>query len=74
MPHVNIKHFPKPLSDAEKAAFADRITAAVVEALGCPAHVVSVGLEPVTPDDWNQAVYSPEIVGKRHLLVRGPGY
>jgi len=74
MPHVNIKFFPVEVDGEQIAALADDLTSAVVAALGCDAGVVSIALEPVDPQEWNERVYGPEIVGRRDLLIKTPNY
>lgn len=74
MPHVHIKHFPKPLDQAQEAALVAAVTKAVVDAFGVPPGTVSIATEPVAPAAWNDAVYVPEIVGRRELLRKSPDY
>jgi phenylpyruvate tautomerase PptA (4-oxalocrotonate tautomerase family) len=50
------------------------LTEAITEALGCSEGVVSIALEPVDKDDWNEQVYVPEIVGRKELLIKQPNY
>jgi 4-oxalocrotonate tautomerase len=73
MPHVTVKHFPAPLSDDRAEALAKALTAAVTDAFGCPAGVVSIALEPVAAEVWNEQVYLPEIAERDSLLKR-PDY
>lgn len=72
MPHVNIKHFPKDLTGAERARLADAITAVVVDHFAVPDGVVSVALEPVERADWDEQVVGPEIRGREELLIKPP--
>jgi 4-oxalocrotonate tautomerase len=74
VPHVSIKHFPAPLTAEREAALVAAVTSAVTEAFGCRPGVVSVALEPVPEDAWNDEVYLPEIVGRRALLRKVPDY
>ncbi|HEX6472292.1 MAG TPA: tautomerase family protein [Streptosporangiaceae bacterium] len=74
MPHVAIKHFPASLSDAGRRALVDAVTSAVTSAFGCDEGVVSIALEPVDPEDWNERVYVPEILGRQSLLCKAPDY
>ncbi|WP_434389954.1 tautomerase PptA [Melittangium boletus] len=74
MPHVNIKHFPAELSEEQRARLAEAITQAVTSALGCRDGAVSIALEPVAKDVWNEQVYVPEIVNRKHLLCKIPNY
>jgi 4-oxalocrotonate tautomerase len=74
MPHVNIKHFPAPLTDRQEADLIDTVTAAVTQAFGVDEGVVSVALEPVDPGAWDERVYQPEIVKRQALLRKAPSY
>ncbi|KDN83893.1 tautomerase family protein [Kitasatospora cheerisanensis] len=74
MPHVNIKHFPTPVDAEQSARLVAAITAALQENLGCTEDAVSIALEPVDPDQWNERVYQPEIVQRAELLHKQPNY
>ena len=74
MPHVNIKHFPKPLNEEQQAQLAAAITQAVKTAFQCDEGVVSIALEPVEKEAWNERVYAPELVNRKSLLLKPPNY
>ncbi|MEU6863833.1 amino acid adenylation domain-containing protein [Streptomyces sp. NPDC046876] len=74
MPHVNIKHFPTALSDEQHSELLSAVTKAVTDAFGCDAGVVSIAVEPIDKELWNEEVYIPEIVGRRHILGKVPNY
>ena len=74
MPHVNIKHFPAPLSPAQQADLVAAVTAAVSTAFGCEERMVSIALEPVAAEWWHERVYLPEIVERADLLGKTPDY
>jgi len=74
MPHINIKHYPAPLTDAQQAELVAAVTSAVTTAFGCPEGVVSIALEPVEEEVWNERVYGPEIVARGELLRKKPNY
>jgi phenylpyruvate tautomerase PptA (4-oxalocrotonate tautomerase family) len=74
VPHVNIKHFPRALGAEQEAAFLVAVTKAVQETFGCEERVISIALESVAPEQWNEKVYVPEIVNRRSLLRKLPGY
>ncbi|WP_017219893.1 tautomerase family protein [Moritella dasanensis] len=73
MPHINIKHFPS-LSEEQHIALAKSITEAITKVVGCDAGVVSIAVEPVDPEVWNEQVYIPEIVGRKETLIKIPEY
>lgn len=74
MPHVNIKHFPAPLDEQRSSELVAAITEAVTRAFGCDEGVVSIALEPVDPQAWQDEVYAPEIVERKELLHKTPSY
>lgn len=74
VPHINIKHFPVPITDEQERELVTAVTAAVRNAFGCKEDVVSIALEPVTQDVWNERVYVPEIVDRQDLLRKTPNY
>ena len=73
MPHIIVKWYPGR-SKAQKEALAEAITREVVAVAGCAESSVSVAIEEVVPEDWAEAVYRPDILGKEKNLVRKPGY
>ena len=73
MPHIIVKWYPGR-SKAQKEALADAITREVVAVAGCAEGSVSVTIEEVTPEDWAETVYRPDILEKEDDLVRKPGY
>jgi 4-oxalocrotonate tautomerase len=74
MPHVNIKHFPAPLNEEQTSELVSAITEAVTRAFGCDEGVVSIALEPVDPQTWQEQVYAPEILERKDLLRKTPSY
>ena len=74
VPHVNIKHFPVPLTHEQESELITAVTTAVRNAFGCTEDVVSISLEPVEQKVWNERVYVPEIVGRKDLLRKVPNY
>ncbi|MFE9255779.1 tautomerase family protein [Streptomyces sp. NPDC006879] len=74
MPHVNIKYFPKPLDAEQQARLVARVAEAVREAFEVEDRVISVSLQPVEPELWDEEVYQPEIVDRRDLLAKSPEY
>jgi 4-oxalocrotonate tautomerase len=74
MPHVDIKHFPKEFTDDQKGRLADALTAVVVEHFGTYDGAVSIALQPVDQQDWNEQVIAGEITGREHRLIKAPDY
>jgi phenylpyruvate tautomerase PptA (4-oxalocrotonate tautomerase family) len=74
VPHVNIKHFPTSLSEQQRSELVAVLTSAVQTAFGCAEGSISIALEPVEKEVWNDRVYVPEIVNRRDLLHKTPNY
>jgi 4-oxalocrotonate tautomerase len=74
MPHVNIKHFPVTMSGADQARLVAEVTQAVTRAFRCEERVISIALETVAPEVWDDRVYQPEIVGRPGSLRKIPCY
>jgi phenylpyruvate tautomerase PptA (4-oxalocrotonate tautomerase family) len=74
VPHVNIKHFPAVLSEEQQSELVAAITSAVKSAFNCDEGVISIALEPVEKEVWNEEVYVPEIVNRKELLRKLPDY
>jgi len=73
MPHVIVKLWPGK-SEQQKARLAEAITKAVMDVLHYGEDSVSVAMEEISPQDWPQNVYKPEIVNKAATLYKKPGY
>jgi 4-oxalocrotonate tautomerase len=73
MPHVSVKLYPGR-SDEDKAELARAITKNVTTILKCGEESVSVAIEDVSPGDWVETVFKPEIAGKTDKLFKKPGY
>jgi len=74
VPHVNIKHFPASLSEEKQAELVANVTRAIKNAFACDEGAISIALEPVGKDSWNERVYVPEIVDRKDLLCKVPNY
>jgi 4-oxalocrotonate tautomerase len=73
MPHVIVKLWPGK-SEKQKQQLADRITKDVMEVFDYGEESVSVAMEEVKPQDWNEKVYQPDIFGKWDIVYKKPGY
>ena len=73
MPHVNIKCYPGR-SEAQKRLLAERITNDVAEVFQVSAKSVSVAIQDVPEDEWDEQVWDREIVPQRDFLYKEPGY
>ena len=73
MPHVDIKCFPRDLSDEQKSALAADITEVLIRHLNSKDGAVSVALTLVEQSDW-QKVWDSEIAPQMAQLIKKPGY
>lgn len=73
MPHVIVKLYTGR-SDQQKADIAERVTQAVMASAGCTEQAVSVSVEDIAPDDWDEQVYKPDIMARQQTLYKKPGY
>ena len=73
MPHVIVKLWPGK-SEQHKARLAERITKDVMDVLNYGEESVSVAIEEVTPPDWANKVYKPDILEQPKKLYKKPGY
>ncbi|CAQ84460.1 MULTISPECIES: tautomerase PptA [Photorhabdus] len=74
MPHISIKHFPVYLSQEDKDTLSLELIKVVKKMFNCKEDVISISLEPIEKDKWNEKVYSPEIKFKKNFLIKSPNY
>ena len=67
MPHVVVKLWPGH-TEEEKKAFAAAVVNAAVKELSAEPGWVSVGIEEIPAERWDEEVFRPEILGKRDTL------
>ena len=72
MPHIAVKML-KGRTDEQKQAAAEKLTAALCEALGCGDGHVTVTVEDFTAEEW-QDVFAQDIEGKSDKLYKKPQY
>lgn len=73
MPHVIVKMFPGR-TESQKQLCAEKITQAVMEAIGVDESSISVAFEEIPKELWKEAVYQPDIISKKSTLYKKPGY
>ena len=67
MPHITLKML-KGRTDAQKQAAAEKLAAALVDAIGCNPTHISVSVEDFTPEEW-QEQYRTEVAENAHLVL-----
>ena len=73
MPHVSVKMYPGR-SEKEKAELAEAILQDVMDIIGAGRSSISVAIEEISPQEWKEKVYEPEIIEKSDKLYIKPGY
>ena len=73
MPHIIVKLWPGK-SEEQKARLAEQIVKDMVAITGSSETSISVAIEEVTPEDWTDAVYKPDILNGSGKLYKKPGY
>jgi len=73
VPHVSVKMYPGR-SEKEKTDLAEAIAQDVMDIIGAGRNSISVAIEDVSPREWKEKVYDPEIVEKSDKLYIKPGY
>ena len=73
MPHVIVKMHPGR-SDQQKLQLAEAIVKDVMAIAKVKDDAVSVVIEEVTPGDWTEKVYKPDILNSPGKLSKKPGY
>ena len=73
MPHVIVKMYPGR-SDPQKLQLAEAIVKDVMAITKVGDDAVSVAIEEVTPGDWTEKVYRPDILNSPGKLYKKPGY
>lgn len=67
MPHITLKML-KGRTAAQKQAAAEKLAAALVDAIGCDPTHISVSVEDFTPQEW-QEQYRTEVEENQHLVL-----
>jgi 4-oxalocrotonate tautomerase len=73
MPHVIVKLWLGK-SDEQKQNLSDAIVRGVTGILNYGDESVSVGFEEISPGEWMQRVFEPDILGNWSALTKQPGY
>lgn len=73
MPHITVKLWPGT-SEERKQQLTDRIVESATEIIGLGDESFSVSFIEVSPQDWKEQVYLPEVVNNEDKLYKKPGY
>jgi 4-oxalocrotonate tautomerase len=73
MPHVIIKMYAGR-TEEQKKKLVKAITDSIVKIVDADEKYVSIAIEDVSPEDWAEKVYRPDILEKQNTLYKKPGY
>jgi 4-oxalocrotonate tautomerase len=73
MPHVIIKMYAGR-TEEQKKKLVKAITDSIIKIVDADEKYVSIAIEDVSPEDWAEKVYRPDILEKQNTLYKKPGY
>ena len=73
MPHVIIKLYPGR-TEAQKKQLTEEIAKDVATIAKCEEKSISIAFEEVSPQDWAEKVYKPDILENKDRLYKTPEY
>lgn len=73
MPHISVKCYPGR-TEEQKQALAKKITEDVKEILAAKEESISITIEDVQPEDWEETVVNTEILPKTSVMYKKPHY
>jgi 4-oxalocrotonate tautomerase len=73
MPHIVVKLWPGRTNE-QKEQLSEAIVKAFKDVLNSSDQSISVAIEDVKKEDWEEQVYKPEILPNMEKLYKKPGY
>lgn len=67
MPYIAVKAFPK--DEETKKKVVDQINEIFLKTWGCPQEAITISMEEVMPDQWNEKVKEPEIAPNQDKMM-----
>ena len=74
MPHINIKCYPKHLTENEMKAFVADLTQLAEKHLKATEEYISISYTEIPADKWKDEVFDKEIRPNIGKLAKDPGY
>ena len=74
MPHINIKCYPKHLTENEMKSFITDLTQLTEKHLKASENYVSISYTEIPAEQWKEEVYDKEIRPNLGTLAKEPGY
>lgn len=72
MPHVIVKMYPGRTRE-QKEKLAKELEHTLITVLGSKPSSISIGIEDVSPDDWDEKVRKPDVLGKPDTIFKTTG-
>ena len=73
MPHFQVKLL-EGKTEEQKKKLAEEVVKAAQKVIGYGEESFSVAIEDFTYDDWKNKVYPNDIMGRKDILYKSPGY
>lgn len=74
MPHIEVKCFPRELTEKQKQAIATDLCDVLKKHLGSKDTSLSVALQMIEQADWKSEVWDKQIAPQMAQLLKKPGY
>lgn len=74
MPHIEIKCFPREVTDQQREEIAAGIADVLKKHFGSKDESLSVDLIMVEPEQWKSEVWDRQIAPRMASLIKKPGY
>jgi len=73
MPHIIVKMYPGR-DEATKENLTKKIEQLFIDELGSSSDSLSIGIEDIQPENWQETVVKPDIINKKETITKMPGY
>ncbi len=67
MPYISIKAYPK--DEATQKAVVEKINQIFLETWGCPQQAITISVEEVSPENWQEQVVKSEIEPRLDKMI-----
>ena len=74
MPHINVKCYPKHLSEKQMSDFVSELTQVIEKHLSATDESISISYEEIPAEQWKDQVFDKEIIPNMGTLAKKPGY
>ncbi|VEB97606.1 Tautomerase pptA [Cedecea lapagei] len=74
MPHIEIKCFPRDLSDEQKQTIASEMCDVLKKHFGSKDESLSVALKMIEQSRWKEEVWDTQLAPEMDELIKKPGY